>query len=73
MIDHVSRPQMILDAHLAGETLQLAHDLGGRQAHAQDGYRGTADVIPHERVWNVPWWCACDIYGVVIPKYKRCT
>lgn len=59
MVDDVSRPQMILDVHLAGETLQLADDLRRRQTHAQDRYRGAADVVAHERMRNVPRRCAC--------------
>lgn len=50
---------MILDIHLAGETLQLADDVRCRKAHAQDRYRGTADVVSHERVRDVPRRCAC--------------
>ena len=59
VVNYVQRPHAVLDVHLAREPLKLVHCLRRGQAHAQDRYRGAADVIAHEGMRDVPWRCPC--------------
>lgn len=52
MVDHIQRPQVVLDVHLAGEAFQLVHCLTNHEhTHSQESVGGMEVEIAERIDW----------------------